>query len=309
MILQRAADDLRRARAVAVHQRDHRHVRVLARLCREIILIGVGHAAARVDDHVSAWKESIGDANGLVQRSAGVLPEIEDQPLHAVAAQFLQRVAQFAIRGFRELIELHVPRFLVDHERRLNGRDVHFITHDIHVDQAVVTAALDADIDQRPFWPFELLDCLIRRPPLHIEVAHLGQDVAAAESLLIGGRPLEERHHGDVAVDGLDGDPETVITSLLPLAHLRVRLGVEKARMRIERVQHPVDGAVDHAIGRHVVHIFLLDGVNSGREYTVLLANFVLSRKRAAAKHTAGSGRQRDRKNCHRKETRNTHIH
>ena len=47
-------------------------------------------------------------------------------------------------------------------------------------------------------------------------------------SSLVGRRALENRHHGDVAVDDLDLDAEAVVLAFLPLAHLRVVRGLKK---------------------------------------------------------------------------------
>src|SRR4030095_14478111 len=90
--------------------------------------------------------------------------KIEHEPLHSARAELLQRVSQLTIGCFRELIQLDVAGFLIDHERGANGGDVHLVAHDVHVDQAVVTAPPDADVDERALRPLEFLDGLIGGP-------------------------------------------------------------------------------------------------------------------------------------------------
>ena len=63
-----------------------------------------------------------------------------------------------------------------------------------------------------------------------------------------------------------DRDAEAVVAPFLPLAHLRVFLRVEEARMRIERGEHAADGAVDQAVGLDLVDVARFDGAQRGGE-------------------------------------------
>ena len=93
----------------------------------------------------------------------------------------------------------------------------------------------------------------------------------------------------------------------LPLAHLRVRLRIEEARMRIERVQHAVDRAVDQPVRRHVVDVLAVDGVERRREHAILLRHFVLARERGAAEESAGERGNQNGKNGGGKKSGSTH--
>src|SRR5207302_11391825 len=81
------------------------------------------------------------------------------------------------------------------------------------------------------------------RNALGVLSGDLGDDVAAAHALLVGGRALEDAERRDVAVDRHDRDAETVVAAFLPLAHLRVLARIEEARMRIEGAEHAADRA------------------------------------------------------------------
>ena len=95
--------------------------------------------------------------------------------------------------------------------------------------------------------------------------------------------------------------------AFLPLAHLRVRLRIEEARMRIERVQHAVDRAVDQPVRRQLVDVLTIDRVERRREHAILLRHFVLARQRGAAEEPAGKRGNQDGKDGGRKESGSTH--
>ena len=116
MILQRSRDDLRRAGAVAIHQHHH-GPGVLGIFRAAIVLVGVGDPAARVHDHVAARQEPVRDADCLIERTAGVVAQIEDQALHALRFELLQRLADFMIGRLGEIPELDVAGLGVDHKR------------------------------------------------------------------------------------------------------------------------------------------------------------------------------------------------
>ena len=88
VILQRAGDDLRRRRRLAVHQH---HDRILLRQriglgAEDLLLLG----AAAVRHHgLPVPQEAAGQAHGLGHQSAEIVPQIEDQPLHVLLAEFL----------------------------------------------------------------------------------------------------------------------------------------------------------------------------------------------------------------------------
>jgi len=83
-----------------------------------------------------------------------------------------------------------------------------------------------------------------------------------------GARDLEVAHHSGagVAVDDVDADPEAVIVALLALAQLRIGLGIHEAGVRIERLEHAVDGAVDDAVRLDRLDVSLLDLPERGGE-------------------------------------------
>ena len=106
----------------------------------------------------------------------------------------------------------------------------------------------------------------------------------------------------------LNGDPEAVIPAFLALPQLRVLLRIEEARMRIERLQHAVDRAVDEAIRGHFFDVLPIDGREGGGEHAVLLLHLVLGREGRAAEQSTGNRRDEDGENCHGHEAGRTHM-
>ena len=63
--------------------------------------------------------------------------------------------------------------------------------------------------------------------------------------------------------------------------------------MRIERLQHAVDGAVDEAIGFDRLGVVGLNGAERGGEGLVVIGEPIFGRQRAASEYAAGERRQR----------------
>src|SRR5262245_28506013 len=117
-------------------------------------------------------------------------------------------------------------------------------------------------------------------------------------------RSLEDVEDGDVAVHDVDGDAETVVAALLPLAHLGKTAGVHEARMRIQRLQQAADGAVDQPVRFVLPDVVLLDGAKGRRKDLVLIGNLVLGYERAAPPKPAGYGTENDDEPTKGEETR-----
>ena len=152
-------------------------------------------------------------------------------------------------------------------------------------DQLGIAFAAQADLDLCALGAAQLLDGLVAGPALGVLPFDTGDHVAAADALLVGRRPFEERHDGDVAVDRRDADAEAVVAAFLALAHLGVGAGVEEARVRVERLEHAGDGAVDEAVGFDVLDVLLLHGGQRGGEDAIAIGQAVGGGLCATAEH------------------------
>ena len=282
VILQRARHDLRRARAAAVRHDDDRDIGELAVFGRAVILVGVGHAAARVDDHLAARHELVDHLDGLIERAARIVADVEQQPAHAFRRERLQRAAQIAIRVLAEVAQLDVTGARVDHEKRRHGGNGDLVAHELDVDHVRVTAPPQRNLHRRTARAAQLLHRLIGVPALRAFARDVRDDVALPHALFVGRRSLEHELRDDVAVHGADLDPDAVVVPFLPLAHLRVLARVEEARVRIERREHAAHRAVHQAIRIDLVDVAGFDGAQRGRERLVVIRHLVVGEQALA---------------------------
>ena len=99
-----------------------------------------------------------------------------------------------------------------------------------------------------------------------------------------------------------NGDAEPVVPAFLPLAQLRVLLRIHEVRVRIQRLQHAGDRAVDDAVGLDLVDVARLDGIERRGERAVVLGEPILGGGDAAAHHAADNGGQRDGRRTNREK-------
>src|SRR4030095_8005334 len=166
--------------------------------------------------------EPVRNLDGLIQRAARIVPQIQHEPLHSLALQRAQSLPEFLIRVLATLGEPDVSRLLVEHERRGNRRNVNLVANDGQIDQLIEPAALQRTANRSSLRPTQLSPRIGAGPPLRLFAFNLRDDVAASQTFLIGWRAFEQRHDGDLAIDDGDRDAETVVPALLTLAHLRV---------------------------------------------------------------------------------------
>jgi hypothetical protein len=309
VILQRARHDFRRARAAAVHQRNHRNPQVFTAFRGPVFRVGILHAAVRGHDQIPARQEAVGHLDRLIERTARIRAQVEHQALHATLGQVGERVAELLVGVLAEVRHAHVTGGGVDHEHGVHRGHVDLVPRHLDVEQLVVAGAAQRDADGRAAGPAQLGHRLIARPPLGVVVLDLRDHVAAAHAALMGRRAFEHVDDGDVGADDLDGDPEPVVAPFLALAHLRVRLGVHEVGMGIERGEHPRDGPIDEPVGLDLADVLLLHGVEGRGEDLVLLGHLILGDDGFAPKDAA-QHRAHDHHTCERRQRPVTgHMH
>ena len=294
VVLDGARDDLRRARAVAVDEHDERLVDVAAGVARVVVLVGVGDAAARVDDHVAARQELVRDLDGLIEGPAGIAAQVEQEPRGALAAERREGPRQLLVARLREVAEAHVAGRLVDQERRLDGRDADFVPLDAQVDQLLVPVAAHGDVHRAAARPPQQANRLVAAHPDRVLALDARDDVAAPDPAPVGGRPLEEAVDRDAAVDDGDLYSEPVVAPLLPLPQAGVLPGVHEVRMRIQRLQHAADGPRHELLDVDLVDVVGFDRGERRRERVVLPGHRILARQHLTAEQPARDGRQDD---------------
>ena len=214
-------------------------------------------------------QELVRHADRLVEGSAGVFPQIQQQLLHPEIVQLPKPLSQLARAGLREIAEAHVPGGGVDHERPQDRGDRDLVPFDLQIDQLVVAPPPNGHDDGAAPGPPELPHGVVTRDAAGVLALDARDDVPAPNAPAIRGRSLEEVHHRDVAVDDVDGDAQPVVAPLLPLAEPRVRAGIHEVRVRIERLQHAAGRPVDELLGVDLADIRGLDRSEGGRKRLV----------------------------------------
>ena len=77
-----------------------------------VVLIGVRHAAARVDDQVAARQEAVRDLDRLVERPPGLSRRSNTSRFMPGVGQLLERRADLVVGRLREVTQLDVAGFL-----------------------------------------------------------------------------------------------------------------------------------------------------------------------------------------------------
>jgi len=225
VILHRARHNLRGTGAAAIDEHHQRRGRV-ALLERQIVLIRILHAAPGIHDHLPALQEPVGHGDRLVERSAGIVAQVQHQSLQPFSTQLGQRSAQLAIGGLRKILQADVPRARRNHERRAHRGDVDLVAVDGQGNQLIEAA--DGNIHRGALRTSQFLHRLLAGPALGALALDNGDDVAAPDACAVGRCPLKQVGHGDVVVHHDDAQAEAVVDALLPLAHPGVRLGLQK---------------------------------------------------------------------------------
>ncbi len=272
-----------------------------------IVLRGVRRAAARVDDQLALLNEPVRHLDRLIERAAGILTEIEHQTGHALLREVAKRATKFLVGVFTEVGHADVAGRRVEHHGGGNGQHADFVARHTQIDQLLVTNPAHADVDCRSLRATQLAHGLLGRPPLGVLLFNPCDDVAATQARRPRRRPFEDRADRQVSIDRSNRDPKAVVATFLPLAHLAVGVGIHEARMRIQRLQHAADGAVDEAIRFRVANIGVFDGLQCVGKNPVLLIQLILG-QRAAAKKAADKGANDDNEGRRGQGSVLTHI-
>ena len=171
---------------------------------------------------------------------------------------------------------------------------MHLVAYELDRNRLRIPPPADLDLHGRSLRATEVEHRLLGRPSFGGLIADFCDDVATPHARSVRGRSFEDDHRRDVAIRGLDRHADSVVSPLLPLAHLRVLARVEEARVRIQCRQHSPDGAVHEPVGVDLVDIARLDRTQCGRKGLVMLGDAIVDRQRAASEQAANQGGDRD---------------
>src|SRR5262245_3943519 len=279
VILERTRDNFGGRGRAAIDQHNERLVLGEVAPARIEPLGFLGGAAAGRDD-LALLQERIGDRDRLIEQSARIVAQVDDEALELVAGlggEVGDRLLQVCGGLLTELGDADkadvVPFEARAHRAHLDAR-----AGDGDLDGLVLALAHDLEFDLRVLRAAHLLDRLIEGEPLHRLVVEMRDDVVGHDAGLGRRRLVDRGDDLDQAV--LHGDLDAEAAELAPGLHLHVAeaLGIHVARMRIEPSQHAVDRRFDqlavvgffHVVGAHALeHVAeqaeLAIGVGGGR--------------------------------------------
>src|SRR5678815_1885912 len=114
------------------------------------------------NDQLSLAQELVSHANAFTQKSAGILPEIQNQTFQI--SHFIERLCDFVFRCFLKSGDVHVTDAGPNQEMQIDAVARNLIAHDIEVERLVRTFAQNCNADRCTFGSFQELS--------HIAGAH-----------------------------------------------------------------------------------------------------------------------------------------
>jgi hypothetical protein len=275
-VLHRARDDLGRRRAAVVDEHHDRAVDVLVATRAAVVRIRRVDATARVDEQLVARHELIEHIDGLRQQASGVRAQVDEQRLHALRLQRRQRLVELFARRLREADDTHVADARLDHVGVRNALDRDLRPLDREVQGLGHVVAVDRDLDGAPRRPAQQLEHVVVRQVLGERLlVDLGDAITRGDAQPERGRALERRDHDDRAVSDLELDADAGVLAAEVFVHsLRALLG-QIHGVRIERLQHAVDRAVDQLLVVRHLDVVVLHEVQHLREQVELAAEIV----------------------------------
>ena len=241
-----------------MHVRGFRRSRVRAR-----------HAfTASLDGHNSALcQEGIRHAHGLFEQTAGVAAEIQHNSLKSALwlALFLcfgQSLMEFLSRLFRETGHVH-PVIPVLEPAAFNADKGNGVTDKMHLDRLLAVGVQHGQIDARILGAAQAGNDFLHGHFLGGLAVYEQNDVTGLHAGLEGRRVLNGRHDGHLAVlhGKFDADAEKLTGRRL--LHLLVFFCAQKRGMRIEALQHSLNGPIDKIALAHFLHVGLLNDIKN----------------------------------------------
>ena len=225
MVLNRARDDLRCGSRSAVHQH-HQRIILASIAVTGFVNLLCGSAPVMRNDDLSLLQELVGHAHAFAQQSAGILAQVEDEPVNV--AQLIQRVAHFFFRGFLKSRDVDVADTRTDHKMHVHAVAGDLIAHHGKVKRLLRPFAQHRNLDRGALGPFQQLGNIAGSHVVGRPAIHRDNHIARPDTGFIGWRAGEGRDHDDFVVAGTDLHAHTVVLAALLLAQSRIGLGIEK---------------------------------------------------------------------------------
>ena len=238
---------------------------------RSLHLDVLAAAALGGDDHASV-QETIGDLHRLIQQSAGIVAQIEDQAGDLSACfrpQRVERLAQVCVRPVLERLDLHIRQLAIE-ELSFHGDQPDHVAHERKRARFRPSGALRLHRHLGARRAHQRAHRLRLAPAVHGASIDLDQPIARLEPGARGGSVVDRRHHHHVVAARGELQADAAVFALGLLLEGGVRARVHEARVRIQGVDHAVDGSVDQLRLVHRFDVVILDQREHVTEYIEL---------------------------------------
>src|ERR1035437_6230500 len=178
------------------------------------------------NDDLSLLQELVRHAHAFAQQSAGILTQVEDEPVNV--AQLIQRLAHFFFRGFLKSRDVDVADTRSDHKVHVHAVAGDLIAHYGKVERLVGAFAQHRDFDRGALGSYQQFGNIAGRHVVGRPAVHRNNDVARPDTGAIRRRAGEGRDHDDFIVAGTDLHAYTVVLAALLLAQSRIGFGIKK---------------------------------------------------------------------------------
>lgn len=162
--------------------------------------------------------------------------------------QGFQRLTEFINRGAREANEADVADGVVGHEVGVDGIDGDLVARDFEVVDGAL--AEDVDGDDGAFLAAQVLENevivdTVARGGTAVDADEL---VAHHDADFLGGASIDDGAHNYRIVNDLEGDADAFEVALEPLVGPLDVLGGDVHAVRVEGLEHGLDGFLAHAV-------------------------------------------------------------
>ena len=231
------------------------------------------------DDHGAARQEKARHADRLVEQSAAVALQIEDQ--RPGLTQFAVRLPEFGHRGLSEAVHLDVAHAVRDPIGRIDRVERNPVAHEREAQPLRNAVAHDLQRDLRAGLAAQVLRHVGAREAHGLRRVDTHDAVVGPHSGAFGRASGDGVHHDDRVAQHVELHADSAELPVDALAHAPHLLGREVGRMGVEPFEHARNGPLDDWSHVLVVHVeFRQVAVHPGEFLQLLHVRPVLRRQR-----------------------------
>ena len=214
-----------------------------------------------VDDQLPLVQELVGHGDRLVEESARIAPEVEDQLRDPLGAQRGQRPAELVVSRPGELPQLDITHAVGDAEGRFDAPDRDHAALNVDRHQSGDALPPDAQVHRRTARSAQHLHDVVlgNLAPGDHRIADLDDPVAGLDAGLVAGALRNDVQHDHRVGSHVEDHADTVE---LPFERFVQRLHLRSGdvdRMGVELLDQQRNDMLGEGVHRHGIDILILD--------------------------------------------------